>query len=402
MGQIAARDGRKCPRVGAELGLRRKALEHLYHLLVRDLSEVPIKQSNCPKERVILKTHDVVGLLAHCGNAIGWPDGHGEHEPFWISHACCAQGGPHRRSGSDAVIDYNRRTTGDIDSFAPAQILPPPPFDLGEFPIADGLELRLANAGVLNHVFVSHNERDIAIDDGAHGEFGLKGYADLAHQDEIERRIESARNLSRHGNAAARQCKDGRLLIPVPRERLRQFLTGFKSVIERHYDLPCFSPFAAEVDPAEPGSRYRSNHRAAWSITASSAPGSGKRWLALGTISRAFRPGSRNNACSLSSMTPTSALPTMRRVGVQTRSRESPARSGRPPRETTAPTRCGRFAAATSAAAAPAGAKQPKRKPREKCLPVDPIHRVDEAGCQQWNVEHITPIGLFSRREEVE
>ena len=49
-----------------------------------------------------------------------------------------------------------------------------------------------------------------------------------------------------------------------------------------------------------------------------------------------------------------------------------------------------------------AGAKQPKRKPREKCLPVDPIHRVDEAGCQQWNVEHITPIGLFSRREEVE
>jgi len=27
-----------------------------------------------------------------------------------------------------------------------------------------------------------------------------------------------------------------------------------------------------------------------------------------------------------------------------------------------------------------AGAKQPKRKPREKCLPVDPIHRVRRAG----------------------
>jgi putative phosphoribosyl transferase len=38
----------------------------------------------------------------------------------------------------------------------------------------------------------------------------------------------------------------GCLLLPVPRERLRQFLTGFKSVIE-HSNLPCFSPFAAEV-----------------------------------------------------------------------------------------------------------------------------------------------------------
>ena len=34
--------------------------------------------------------------------------------------------------------------------------------------------------------------------------------------------------------------------------------------------------------------RYRSNHRAACSITASIAPGSGKRWVALATISSAF------------------------------------------------------------------------------------------------------------------
>jgi len=48
-----------------------------------------------------------------------------------------------------------------------------------------------------------------------------------------------------------------------------------------------------------------------------------------------------------------------------------------------------------------AGAKQPKRKPREIWLLVQLVDGVDEAGCQQWNVEHIAAIGLFSRREEV-
>src|SRR5438445_775911 len=49
----------------------------------------------------------------------------------------------------------------------------------------------------------------------------------------------------------------------------------------------------------------------------------------------------------------------MRSVGTRTRDRASPARSGRPPRETTAATTSGRSAAATSAAAAPVEA--PKR-----------------------------------------
>jgi hypothetical protein len=50
--------------------------------------------------------------------------------------------------------------------------------------------------------------------------------------------------------------------------------------------------------------QWRSNHRAAWPITASSAPGSGNRCVAPGTISIAFSPLSRANASSFSSMTP--------------------------------------------------------------------------------------------------
>ena len=110
---------------------------------------------------------------------------------------------------------------------------------------------------------------------------------------------------------------------------------------------------ALRVRLGRSGSRWRSNQSAAWPITASSAPGSGNRWLAPGTISSALGPRRRASACSLSSMTPKSAPPTINSVGARTVSSASPARSGRPPRETTAPTRRGSFAAATSAAAAP-------------------------------------------------
>jgi len=48
---------------------------------------------------------------------------------------------------------------GDIDALAAAQISPPPAFDLGELPIADGLELPIADAGAFNHVLVAHNKR---------------------------------------------------------------------------------------------------------------------------------------------------------------------------------------------------------------------------------------------------
>jgi hypothetical protein len=58
-------------------------------------------------------------------------------------------------------------------------------------------------------------------------------------------------------------------------------------------------------------------------------------------------------ASSFMLITGTSSPPTMSSVGALTSANASPARSGLPPRETTAPTVSGRSAAATSAAAAP-------------------------------------------------
>src|SRR5215203_5670501 len=70
------------------------------------------------------------------------------------------------------------------------------------------------------------------------------------------------------------------------------------------------------------------------------------------------------------SITGSSSPPTMSSVGAATRDNASPARSGRPPRETTAPTASGHFAAATSAAAAPVLADPEALRVRLLCQPV--------------------------------
>ena len=101
------------------------------------------------------------------------------------------------------------------------------------------------------------------------------------------------------------------------------------------------------------GARKRRHQSVARAQTASSAPGSSKRWVAPGTISSRTSARIPVTARRFRSTTWTSWPPTTRRVGARTRPSASPARSGRPPREMTARTASGRSAAAISAAAAP-------------------------------------------------
>lgn len=83
------------------------------------------------------------------------------------------------------------------------------------------------------------------------------------------------------------------------------------------------------------------------------APGSSNRWVAPGTTSRRFSQRSMAWAWRFRSRTAWSSPPAMSSVGAVTLASRSPARSGRPPRETTATTPAPGSAAAHSAAAAP-------------------------------------------------
>src|SRR5581483_11017548 len=105
--------------------------------------------------------------------------------------------------------------------------------------------------------------------------------------------------------------------------------------------------------PGRGAARCRSNQSAASRTTSASAPGSSNRCVAPGTIRRSAPAGNAACAWRFSSMTTGSLPPTISSTGARTRSSAAPARSGRPPRETTAATASGRSAAASRAAAAP-------------------------------------------------
>ena len=94
----------------------------------------------------------------------------------------------------------------------------------------------------------------------------------------------------------------------------------------------------------------------------------------------------------LSSSTSRSAPPTISRVGARTRPSAAPARSGRPPREMTAPTSSGRSAAVISAAAAPVLAPNSGERHSGGSLGRgEPVGRVGEPPGQQPDVEPERP-----------
>ena len=87
-----------------------------------------------------------------------------------------------------------------------------------------------------------------------------------------------------------------------------------------------------------------------------------------------------------------SAPPTISRVGACPSSSALPARSGRPPRDATAPTRSGSCAAAASRRRLRAGAEQPQGKARPDGLVVKPAHDMDRPVRQEVNVERVCPV----------
>ena len=125
-------------------------------------------------------------------------------------------------------------------------------------------------------------------------------------------------------------------------------------------------------------------------------PGSSKRWVAPGTTTSSFGQRSRARACRFNSRTSSSRPPTISRVGAMTSGKSSHARSGRPPRETTASTGSGRRAAATRAAAgAGAGAEVAQPEAVSVGVPAQPMTGGSETVRQQLDVEDVpTILGL--------
>jgi hypothetical protein len=93
---------------------------------------------------------------------------------------------------------------------------------------------RLADGGKTNDVLVADNDWSAAIDHRAHGELRLVGNSDLAHQNEVERRVQLGRHFRSDRHPAAGEREHHRLLVPVLRERCRELAPGFLPILESH------------------------------------------------------------------------------------------------------------------------------------------------------------------------
>ena len=74
----------------------------------------------------------------------------------------------------------------------------------------------------------------LPVHDRAHGKFRLQGRADLAHQDQIERRLQPIGDLGRDRNATARQRQDHGMTVLVFRQSCGQLMAGIISVLKQH------------------------------------------------------------------------------------------------------------------------------------------------------------------------
>jgi hypothetical protein len=73
-----------------------------------------------------------------------------------------------------------------------------------------------------------------AIDHGTHGQFGLHRDTDLAHEDQVEGRVQRCRDFCGDRHPAARQRQDGDFMTPEFPQRASEFASSIAPISERH------------------------------------------------------------------------------------------------------------------------------------------------------------------------
>src|SRR5205823_6673728 len=102
----------------------RKTRERINDLLVGNLMEVGIIETDRAKALIILQADDLISLLAHLRERFGRSDGHRQDELRRIAHSDCPQRRARGRTGRNAIVDDDRDTMSNVGPFAVAQIAP--------------------------------------------------------------------------------------------------------------------------------------------------------------------------------------------------------------------------------------------------------------------------------------
>ena len=199
---------------------------------IRELMEIAVELADSKEHRRRAQAHDFVHLIAQRLDGIGRCDRNREDHFLWPLLPNSSQRGAYRSAGRDAIVDDDHGAILELDARAPAAIDLIPAMDFLQLVVNLAFQIVARDAQRAHHFAIENRLRMIAVDHRADPQLGLAGRAELAHDDHIERRIQRARDLEGHRNAAARHAQNDRILRFVFQQSRGELAAGVDAVIE--------------------------------------------------------------------------------------------------------------------------------------------------------------------------
>ena len=204
------------------------------NLLVLDLTKVPVEGADRTEGFGYLQADHPVGLCAKIHDGVRRADRRSQYHLARLQRTETPQGGPHGCSGCHAVVNHDDSSAPQVGERSSADIELAAPTQFSEFLIPCPIELVLRHAGHPNDILVSDNDRIGAVHHGASCEFRLPGYADLPHQQQLQRRIEGPGHSRSDGHPAPRQGEHERTGGLELGQRVGQLPSSVSSVGKAH------------------------------------------------------------------------------------------------------------------------------------------------------------------------
>ena len=207
--------------------------QKLFDLRVGRLGKIVVRLPDGFEVYRSVGADDLVGFLLESRARFGRPDRDGDHDSLGPPLAESDHRCPHARTGGDAIVHDDHGAAPHVEWRALSAVEALAALQLETLSGRDRLHDRLRQMQGSHEVVVddAHGTRG----KGTHGELLVPGKSQLAHHEDIERRVELSSYLESHRHTAARQgqhhpawavrmppelaCECSSRLAPVPKER---------------------------------------------------------------------------------------------------------------------------------------------------------------------------------------
>lgn len=172
-------------------------------LLVGGGGEVCVELADGSEGLRLNDRDELVGHLADAVDPPGCGDRRGEDDASSALSVGHLAGGPGRGAGGDPVVDDDHGAPCERGPGATTAEMGRGALERGSSVGFGGRELGRGHVGSSQHLAVQHAHASLS--DGAHGELGLAGRAQLVDDDYIEGSVEGCGDLERNRYATARE-----------------------------------------------------------------------------------------------------------------------------------------------------------------------------------------------------